>query len=117
VPHISSTPTVPALGRADDRPVGVGVELTAAEVAYFVQHEHATRLADLIMRRTAAAITGTIDTGLIEAIADAAAGELGWSDARRRAEIEELVTDLEGFHDVGHDVLDRRTKERTVECA
>ena len=53
--------------RPDDRPLGVGIELTAAEVAFLTQHEYVTRLGDLIMRRTAVAITGTIDTGLIEA--------------------------------------------------
>jgi glycerol-3-phosphate dehydrogenase len=101
-------------GRADDRPVGVGIELTAAEIAYFVRHEHATRLGDLIMRRTSIAITGTVDAGLIEAIADAAAGELGWSDERRRAEIDELISDLGNFHGVDLDILDRRTTERTI---
>lgn len=104
-------------GRADDRPIGVGVELTAAEVAFFVQHEHATRLGDLVMRRTAVAITGTIDAGLIEAIAAAAARELGWNDERRRAQIDELVADLGKYHGVEPDALDRRTQERTAQCA
>jgi len=103
--------------RADDLPVGVGIELTTAEIAFFVKHEHATRLGDLVMRRTAVAITGTIDAGLIEAIAAAAAGELGWSEERRRAEIAELVADLENYHGVDPDALDRRTQERTVQCA
>jgi glycerol-3-phosphate dehydrogenase len=103
--------------RDDDLPLGVGTPLTSAEIAFFVRHEHATRLADLVMRRTSVAITGTIDAGLIAAIAAAAAGELGWSDERRRAEIESLVAELENFHGVDRDALDRRTTERTVECA
>ena len=100
--------------RADDLPIGIGIQLTAAEIAFFVQREHATRLSDLIMRRTAIVITGTIDAELIEAIAAAAAAELGWSDERRRAEIDELVADLENYHGVDHDALERRTKERTT---
>ncbi len=103
--------------RADDQPVGVGIELTVAEIAFFVQHEHATRLSDLLMRRTEIVITGTVDAELIETVAAAAAAELGWSDERRRAEIEELVADLEDYHGVDHEVLERRTKERKVECA
>ncbi|MEF3405096.1 glycerol-3-phosphate dehydrogenase/oxidase [Agromyces sp. CCNWLW203] len=100
--------------RPDDEPIGIGIELTAAEIAFFVQHEHATRLSDLIMRRTAVVITGTVDGELIEAIAAAAAAELGWSDERRRAEIDGLVEDLENYHGVDRDVLDRRIKERTA---
>ena len=69
------------------------------------------------MRRTALAITGTIDTGLIEAIAAVAGRELGWDEERRRAEIEELVADLENYHGVDRSTLDRRTKERTAQCA
>jgi glycerol-3-phosphate dehydrogenase len=103
--------------RDDDRPLGVGSQLTSAEIAFFVNDEHATRLADLVMRRTATAITGTIDAGLIAAIAAAAGRELHWSDERRRAEIDELVAELENYHGVSRDALDRRTEERTVECA
>lgn len=103
--------------RDDDRPVVVGMELTAAEIAFFVHNEHATQLADLAMRRTALAISGRIDSGLIEAIAAVAAGELGWSNERRRCEIDELVADLETYHGVDHDTLNRRTKERIVQCA
>jgi glycerol-3-phosphate dehydrogenase len=103
--------------RDDDLPLGVGTQLTSAEIAFFVHHEHATRLADLTMRRTAVAITGTIDAGLIAAIAAAAGRELQWSDERRRAEIDELAAELEDYHGVSRDALDRRTTERTVECA
>jgi glycerol-3-phosphate dehydrogenase len=103
--------------RADDQPLGVGSDLTAAEIAFFVQHEHATRLGDLIMRRTAIAINGTVDAGLIAAIATAAAGELGWSDERRQAEIDQFVEELEDFHGVDRAALDHRTEKRTVECA
>src|SRR5690606_33225841 len=77
--------------RSDDWPLGPGTELTAAEIAFLTQFEYVARLDDLIMRRTAIAITGAVDTGLIEAISVVAAGELGWSDARRRSEIDGLV--------------------------
>lgn len=103
--------------RDDDQPLGIGIQLTAAEIAFFARHEHATHLGDLVLRRTSIAIDGTIDTGLIAAIAGAVAPELGWSDERRRTEIDDLVAELEKYHGVGRDVLDRRTTERTVECA
>ena len=102
--------------RPDDRPLGVGTELTVAEIAFLTQQEYAVRLGDLILRRTTLAITGTIDTGLTEAIASVAGRELGWDEARRRAEIEELVVDLENYHGVDRSTLDHRTKERTAPC-
>ncbi|GAA2945094.1 glycerol-3-phosphate dehydrogenase/oxidase [Microbacterium luteolum] len=100
--------------RDDDQPIGPGVALTAAEVAFMVHREYATRLGDLILRRTAVAITGAVDARLIEAIATVAAAELDWNDERRLAEIGELVTDLEDYHRVDRDALDRRTMERTL---
>ncbi|WP_401441523.1 glycerol-3-phosphate dehydrogenase/oxidase [Streptomyces sp. NPDC088789] len=103
--------------RTDDRPLGVDTQLTAAEIAFLVQHEHAMRLGDLIMRRTAIAITGTIDSGLIKAIATAAASELGWDETRRNTEIGELIADLSNYHGVDADALERRTIERTAKCA
>jgi glycerol-3-phosphate dehydrogenase len=103
--------------RPDDGPLGRGTDLTAAEIAFLTQCEYVARLGDLIMRRTAVAITGAIDSGLIEAISAVAAGELGWSDARRRAEVGELVADLEDYHGVNTDALDRRTVERIASCA
>jgi glycerol-3-phosphate dehydrogenase len=103
--------------RPDDWPLGLGTELTAAEIALLTQCEYVARLDDLIMRRTAVAITGAIDTGLIEAISAVAAGELGWSDARRRSEIGVLVADLENYHGVSPDALHRRAMERTASCA
>ena len=125
VPRISPTPTGPgrrrswrsARERPDDRPLGVGTELTVAEIAFLTQQEYVVRLGDLILRRTTLAITGTIDAGLTEAIASVAGRELGWSEARRRAEIEELVADLENYHGVDRSTLDQRTKERTAQCA
>ena len=103
--------------RPDDQPLGAGLELTVAEIVFLTQHEHVVRLEDLILRRTATAITGTIDTGLIETIASVAGHELGWDDARRHAEIDQLVADLGRYHGVEQATLDRRTKERTATCA
>ena len=103
--------------RSDDRPLGPGSEVTAAEIVFLVRREYAVRLADLVMRRTSLAITGAIDAGLIEAIATAAGKELGWSDDRRRAEVGDLVSELEIYHGVSRETLDRRTKERIAQCA
>lgn len=100
--------------RDDDQAVASGVPVTSAEVAFMVRKEHATRLADVIMRRTTLAITGAVDSELIEGIAIAAGSALGWSEERRLAEIAELTAELENYHGVDSDALDRRAKVRTM---
>ena len=102
---------------ADDRPLGKGTKLTVAEIAFLVRREHVARLADIVLRRTSLAITGLIDSGLIEAVARAAGAELGWDDDRRNAEIESLVSELETYHGVCRMTLDRRNNERNAQCA
>ena len=104
-------------GREDDRPLGAGTELTAAEIGFLVQHEYAETLGDIVMRRTSLAITGAVDAALIEAVAAAAGKALGWDEARERAEIDDLVSELEAYHGVSRETLDRRTQERSAPCA
>lgn len=104
-------------GRDNDRPLGPRTEITAAEIAFLVRREYAVRLGDLVMRRTPLAITGVIDASLIDAVAMAAGKELGWDSERRRAEIDDLKSELENYHGVSRETLDRRTKERTSQCA
>jgi glycerol-3-phosphate dehydrogenase len=105
------------LARTDDQPLAHGLEVTAAEIAFLTRHEHTVRLGDLVLRRTALAITGTIDAGLIDTIAAVAGDEHGWDERRRRAEIAELTAELERYHGVDPATLERRTKERIRSCA
>lgn len=104
-------------GRDDDRQLGAGTELTAAEIAFLVQREFAVTLGDLVLRRTSLAITGAVDAALIQAVAAAASAELGWDAARRSAEVDDLVSELETYHGVSRETLDRRTQERSAPCA
>jgi glycerol-3-phosphate dehydrogenase len=103
--------------RCDDQPLGACLELTAAEIAFLTQREHVVRLGDLVLRRTAMAITGTIDAGLIESIAAVVGDELDWDEPRRRAEVDELVAELGRYHGVAAAALERRSTERIARCA
>jgi glycerol-3-phosphate dehydrogenase len=103
--------------RSDDQPLVVGLEVTAAEVAFLTRHEHTVRLGDLVLRRTPLAITGTIDAGMIDTIATIAGEELGWDEPRRRSEIAELVAELERYYGVDSAALERRMRERNATCA
>ena len=51
-------------------------ELTGAEIVWLLQGEHALHLSDLVLRRTALAITGGISGALIEAIGASPSDEL-----------------------------------------
>lgn len=78
----------PELGR----PLEGAPGYLAAELVYGVTHEGALSLADLLERRTRTSIERA-DGGRAAAgpAAALAAGELGWDDARREAEVEEFL--------------------------
>jgi len=96
-------------GRADDVQLGPACPITAAEIVFLVRHEHVARLADIVLRRTALAIRGDISLVLIRRIAEVAAPELGWDEARTRAEVEDFVAELGDYHGVSRRTLERRT--------
>jgi glycerol-3-phosphate dehydrogenase len=107
-------------GRADDVPLGAETEITAAEIVFLIRHEFALGLSDLILRRSALAITGRISTGLLDEIARVTADELGWDAARRDSEVAQFIDELENYYGVSREMLDRRTNdrnERTKPCA
>jgi len=58
-----------------------------ADVQFAAEHEHATNLADLLFRRTGAGWTADMAGDAAGHAASAAAGVLGWDDARIAAEI------------------------------
>jgi glycerol-3-phosphate dehydrogenase len=62
----------------------------AAEVALAMRDEYARTLEDIVFRRMMIGLSADQGRPLYEPIADIAAAEAGWDDARRRAEIESL---------------------------
>jgi glycerol-3-phosphate dehydrogenase len=70
------------------RPIAPGTAVTADELVHGVREEMAQRLTDVVLRRTDLAADGHPGSGVLEACADVMAGELGWSPARRRTELE-----------------------------
>lgn len=71
------------------------LDYTLAELQWIARHERVVHLNDLLLRRTALAITGRLDRQGIGTIADAIATVLGWDDARRQVEIARAVDALE----------------------
>ena len=69
------------------RPVAAGRETIEAEVVYSVEHEMATRLADVVFRRTGLGTLGHPGDSGLERCATIMAERLGWSEARRTDEL------------------------------
>lgn len=59
----------------------------AAQVIYAVRHEMARTLDDILFRRTGIGTTGNPGQMVLKKVADIAARELQWDDARKRSEI------------------------------
>lgn len=98
-------------GRPDDSPLCEKPPITAAEVVWLIRCEHVRHLTDLILRRTTLAITGVIDTDLIDAILGVAARELGWAPQQAEDERQRLMDELETFYGVTTAMLKHRCKE------
>lgn len=59
------------------------------ELDWIIRNEQVVTLADLVMRRTALAVTGRLSARDLARIADLCARALGWDDARRDREVRE----------------------------
>lgn len=68
------------------------------ELDWLIRNEQVLRLADLVMRRTALAVTGQLTRRDLERAADLCATALDWDTARRRAEIDETQAMLLSRH-------------------
>jgi glycerol-3-phosphate dehydrogenase len=88
---------------SDDRAIHGAAAYTVAEIAYLVRHERVTCLADLVLRRTLAAIGNRINPAMIEDCARIAAQVLGWDEPRRERELAQtwqLLRERHGVADV-----------------
>ncbi|WP_274424749.1 glycerol-3-phosphate dehydrogenase/oxidase [Chelativorans sp. YIM 93263] len=79
----------PALRFLEDTP-----DVSHSEIAWIAQNEAVVHLADIVFRRTTLAVTGRLTTRDLESISQIAGLVLGWSEPRRRAELEETLDTL-----------------------
>uniref|UniRef100_UPI00234FD6C4 glycerol-3-phosphate dehydrogenase C-terminal domain-containing protein n=1 Tax=Paracoccus shandongensis TaxID=2816048 RepID=UPI00234FD6C4 len=73
-------------------------DYSLAELDWLVRHEAVRHLTDLVMRRTALAITGTLTARDLGTIASVCARALGWDEARTAQEVQDARTLLETRH-------------------
>lgn len=76
----------PALGS----PLDAERSVLAAEVAFAVRHEFARHLTDIVHRRMMVGLSPDLGESTAIAVADIAAGELGWDDSEKRRELDAL---------------------------
>jgi glycerol-3-phosphate dehydrogenase len=105
------------LERDDDVPLAQACTVTAAEIVFLLRHEFVVEIADILLRRTSLAIRGEVSTAIIQRIAEITAAELGWTETRREREAEAVIEELEQYHGVSNEMLEQRTRERSLACA
>lgn len=74
--------------------------ISRAEIAWISRNEFVVHLADIVLRRTTLAIDGALSQANLRAIADIAAGELGWNDERKAQEIASVTDELSRRHNL-----------------
>lgn len=73
---------------------------TDMEIDWIARNEMVENLADIVMRRTTLAIEGRLSAAALDEISGVAAAALGWGEARRKAEVNEVATRLAAFNRV-----------------
>ncbi|WP_424830266.1 glycerol-3-phosphate dehydrogenase/oxidase [Ruegeria sp.] len=99
-----------------DEPLTQGCPYTRQEIRLLLREEFTETLSDIVLRRTALAITGGISMQVIDALADLLAKERCLSEqdiARQRAA---LINELTEYHGVSAETLIARNIKRSEEC-
>jgi glycerol-3-phosphate dehydrogenase len=71
-------------------------DYSLAEIDYIVRNEFVEHLADVVMRRTTLAVTGSLTIADLQAIAAIAARARGWNSERADKEVDETTIQLKG---------------------
>lgn len=67
---------------------------SSGEIAWIVRNERVVHLSDIVLRRTALALTGQLTGPLLQRIAAIAGAELGWSVLRQDQEVRATAEEL-----------------------
>lgn len=84
------------------------------EIEWLIETEQVTRLADLVLRRMAVAMTAELSLAGLEELAAIAAATLGWDGQRRASELAGLRSQLARDHGLTAEMLRRRNPEEGI---
>ena len=99
-----------------DAPLTQGCLYTRAEIIWLTRTEYVETLSDIVLRRTALAITGQISNALLAQLADVFAHERGLSPQETNDQKQALINELSEFYGVTAEALAARNKKRRTEC-
>ncbi len=77
-----------------DRPLSSLPGYSSGEIAYICSHENVRHLSDLLLRRTAITMEGSLTAHVIQETAVIASNVLSWNKVRAKAEIEHATAEL-----------------------
>ena len=85
---------------AAEAPLGPDCPYTRGEIDFLTRNEFVLYLSDIVLRRTALAISGALDADNLTAIVETMRPVLGWSADVAARQKETLVAELEACHNV-----------------
>lgn len=88
------------LAQGPDRPLEHHPDYTQREIAFLVEREMVTHLDDIPLRRTIMAWMGEVTPDLLEELAEITAQQLGWTQERKKEEIQRTLDILSHDHGV-----------------
>ena len=83
-----------------EAPLGPDCPYTRGEIDFLTRNEFVLHLSDIVLRRTALAISGALDAASLAAIVETMQPALGWSAEAAAREKATLLAELETYHNV-----------------
>ena len=83
-----------------EAPLGRDCPYTRGEIDYLTRNEFVRHLSDVVLRRTALAITGALNAENLAAVVETMRPVLGWSADAAARETETVLAELQTYHDV-----------------
>lgn len=83
-----------------DAPLDRSCLYSCGEIDYLTRNEYVQHLSDVVLRRTALAITGALNATVLERVVETMRRSLGWSEEVAARETGALLAELEAYHNV-----------------
>ncbi len=101
---------------AQDAPLSETCPYTEAEIIWLLRTEFVETLSDIVLRRTALAITGQVSAALLDKLGALLAAERDLSPQEITDQTQTLIHELSEFYGVTAETLTARNNERRTEC-
>ncbi len=101
---------------AQDVPLSETCPYTEAEIIWLLRTEFVETLSDIVLRRTALAITGQVSAALLDKLGALLAAERDLSPQEITDQTQTLIHELSEFYGVTAETLTARNNERRTEC-